>query len=104
MLRRRRRPNGEIVPATPRVVARRSLPVHSSVALQPGVEPVESLRTVRRAVVGRWWVQVMPRDGCFRAEAHTMSGPPGVWAGEHRSTLGEAIDDGVAIIGELSRE
>ena len=43
----------------------------------------------------------MPRDGCFRAEAHTMSGPPGVWAGEHRPTLGEAIDDGVAMIEDL---
>lgn len=92
------------MPAASRVVARRSLPVHSSVALQPGVEPVESLRTVRRAVVGRWWVQVMPRDGRFRAEAHTMSGLPGVWAGEERDTLAAAIEDGVAIIGELGRE
>lgn len=88
-------------PAAPPGAPRRALPVHSSTVLQPGEQPEESLRTVRRAVVGRWWLQVMPRDGGFRAEAHTMSGPPGVWAGELRATLREATADGLAIIPEL---
>ena len=66
--------------------------------------PEATLRTVRRGVVGRWWVQVKPLlDGGFHAVAHTMSGPPGVWAGPVRVTLGEAIDDAVDVLDELRR-
>ena len=42
-------------------------------------------------------------DGGFHAVAHTMSGPPGVWAGPVRGTLGEAIDDAVDVLDELRR-
>jgi hypothetical protein len=66
--------------------------------------PEETLRTVRRGVVGRWWVQVRPlADGGFHALAHTMSGPPGVWAGPVRATLAAAVDDAVEVLGELRR-
>lgn len=66
--------------------------------------PEETLRTVRRGVVGRWWVQVKPLvDGGFHALAHTMSGPPGVWAGPVRDTLAAAIDDAVEVLDELRR-
>ena len=67
--------------------------------------PEQTLRMVRRAVVGRWWVQVKPLlDGGFHAVAHTMSGPPGVWAGPVRSTLGAATDDAISVLDELRRQ
>gem|GEM_PF-3468841 len=67
--------------------------------------PEETLRAVRRGVVGRWWVQVKPlADGGFHALAHTMSGPPGVWAGPVRTTLAAAVDDAIAVLGELRRQ
>lgn len=62
---------------------------------------MESLRAVRRAHVGRWWVQVKPFEGGFRAEAHTVSGPPGVWAGDRRELLAEATADAVAMLPEF---
>jgi hypothetical protein len=64
----------------------------------------ECLRSVRKATVGRWWMRVRPVDDGFRAEAHTMRGPPGVWAGERRATLAEATDDAVAMIGVLRQQ
>lgn len=79
-----------------------------------GAPPDESLRTVRRAVVGRWWLQVKPlmadgqaggmaggSDVGFQAQAHTMRGEPGVWAGEVRPTLAQATDDAVGIVDHL---
>lgn len=69
-----------------------------------GKPPEETLRIVRRGVVGRWWVQVKPlADGGFHALAHTMSGPPGVWAGPVRDTLAAAVDDAVEVLDELRR-
>jgi hypothetical protein len=66
--------------------------------------PAASLRTVRRAVVGRWWLQVKPlAGGGFQAMAHTMSGPPGLWAGEVRATLGEATDDAIDMAESLGQ-
>jgi hypothetical protein len=78
--------------------------IAADAALRTGDNPVESLRTVRRAMVGRWWVQVRPWSPGFRAEAHTLSGPHGVWAGEWRPTLGEATDDAIAMIEELRQD
>jgi hypothetical protein len=78
--------------------------IAADAALRTGDDPVESLRTVRRAMVGRWWVQVRPWSPGFRAEAHTLRGPQGVWAGEWRPTLGEATDDAIAMIAELRQE
>ena len=72
--------------------------------LRAGESPQESLQTVRRAQVGRWWIQLRPWSPGFRAEAHTLSGPPGVWAGELRPTLREATDDAVAMIDVLRHE
>lgn len=76
------------------------------VHLELGHEPPDaSLRTVRRAVVGRWWLQVKPlADGGFQAVAHTMSGPPGLWAGEPRTSLGAATDDAVSMIEPLRHQ
>lgn len=79
----------------------RPIRVAADAALRTGDDPVESLRTVRRAMIGRWWVQVRPWSPGFRAEAHTLRGPQGVWAGEWRPTLAEATDDAIAMIGEL---
>lgn len=78
--------------------------IAADAALRTGDDPVESLRSVRRATVGRWWVQVRPWTSGFRAEAHTISGPPSVWAGELRRTLGQATDDAIAMIAELRQE
>ena len=64
-------------------------------------EQAESLRAIRRAHVGRWWVHVKPVDGAFRAEAHTLTGPPAVWASELRTTLAEATADAVAMLPEF---
>lgn len=75
--------------------------MHAAVPLQAGADPAESLRSIRRANVGRWWVTVMPRGDGFRAEAHTMTGPPGAWAGPLRGTLRRATDDGVAMLPEF---
>jgi hypothetical protein len=72
--------------------------------LRAGESPEESLRSVRRAQVGRWWVQLRPWSPGFRAEAHTLSGPPGVWAGELRPTLREATNDAIAMIEQLRHE
>lgn len=82
----------------------RPIRVAADAALRTGDNPVESLRTVRRAMIGRWWVQVRPWSPGFRAEAHTLRGPQGVWAGEWRATLGEATDDAIAMIEELRRD
>lgn len=81
--------------------SRRDLPRYATTNLQPGADPYESLCTVRRAVVGRWWVQVVPREDGFRAEAHTMSGEPGVWAGEVRDRLTMATADAVAMFDDF---
>lgn len=78
--------------------------IAADAALRTGEDPVESLRSVRRATVGRWWVQVRPWTSGFRAEAHTITGPPSVWAGELRRTLAQATDDAVAMIAELRQE
>jgi len=61
----------------------------------------ESLRAVRRAHVGRWWVQIKPVAGGFRAEAHTVSGDPAVWAGDVRERLADATADAVAMLPEF---
>lgn len=84
-------------PSTPRRLA-------ADAALRTGADPTESLRSVRRATVGRWWVQVRPWTPGFRAEAHSLAGPPAVWAGELRATLSEATDDAIAMIDEFRRE
>ncbi len=61
--------------------------------------PEESLRTVRRATVGRWWLQVKPLlEGGFQAQSHTLRGEPGVWAGPVRATLAQATDDAIEVI------
>ena len=75
--------------------------IAADAALRTGDDPAESLRSVRRAMVGRWWVQVRPWAPGFRAEAHTISGPASVWAGELRHSLAEATDDAIAMIDEL---
>lgn len=68
-------------------------------------DPEECLRTVRRATLGRWWLQVKPvavDDGYgFQAQAHTMRGEPGLWAGEVRATLAEATGDAVEAVAFL---
>ncbi len=75
--------------------------IAADAALRTGDDPAESLRSVRRAMVGRWWVQVRPWAPGFRAEAHTISGPASVWAGELRPSLAEATADAIAMIDEL---
>lgn len=90
------------VPINPPPPRRRR--IAADAALRTGNDPVESLRAVRRATVGRWWVQVRPWTSGFRAEAHTISGPPSVWAGELRRTLSQATDDAIAMIAELRQE
>ena len=44
---------------------------------------------------------VRPWAPGFRAEAHTISGPASVWAGELRPSLAEATADAIAMIDEL---
>jgi hypothetical protein len=67
-----------------------------------GEPPEESLRTVRRAVVGRWWLQVKPLlGGGFQAQAHTLRGDAGVWAGEVRDSLAQATADAIEVVGYL---
>jgi hypothetical protein len=72
--------------------------------LRAGESPRESLQSIRRAQVGRWWIQLRPWSPGFRAEAHTLSGPPGVWVGELRPTLREATADAIAMIDVLRHE
>jgi len=81
-----------------------------------GITATSSLRTVNIAYgavrlvrsspagSGRTVMQVRPWVPGFRAEAHTISGPASVWAGELCSTLAEATDDAIAMIAVLRHE
>ena len=93
--------DAEVRPVPPPV---KPLRLAADTNLRAGESPEESLRSVRRAQVGRWWMQLRPWSPGFRAEAHTISGPPGVWAGELRATLREATDDAIAMIEQLRHE
>jgi hypothetical protein len=86
------------------VVSDTPRPLRWPVGASASADPVESLQSVRRAQVGRWWMSVRPFEGGFRASAHTIKGPPGVWAGDMRSTLAEATADAVAMVDELRRQ
>ncbi|MDO8362299.1 MAG: hypothetical protein Q7V88_05345 [Actinomycetota bacterium] len=93
-MRKRRRPNGVV-----RAPRRREV---LATAPRSSGDAARDLREVRRAEVGRWWLRVQPHaDGSWRAEAHTVSGSPGVWAGDMRPTLAEATADALAIVDEL---
>lgn len=58
---------------------------------------------MRRAQVGRWWLQIRPLDDGFQAQANTMTGPPAVWAGPVRATLAEATHDAIEALGILQQ-
>lgn len=65
-------------------------------------DPLESIRSIRRAVVGRWAIEVKVHDRArFQAIAHTCGGAPGLWAGDEHTTLAAATDDAVRMIREL---
>lgn len=69
------------------------------------VDSLESIRTIRRAAVGRWAIEVKVHDSNrFQAIAHTRAGAPGLWAGDEHPTLATATDDAVRMIGELRHE
>lgn len=68
-------------------------------------DPMESIRSVRTAAVGRWSVEVTVLDEhCFRAIANTHAGPADSRTGELRGTLREATEDAIAMIEQLRRE
>jgi len=92
------------VPVVSSVPAPKPRRLAADALLRVGEDPAESLRSVRRAQVGRWWIQVRPWSPGFRAEAHTITGLAAVWAGELRPTLREATDDAIAMIEVLREE
>lgn len=68
-------------------------------------DPLESIRSIRRAAFGRWFMEVKVLDERrFQGIAHTLAGPPGLWAGDEHPTLREATDDAVRMIGELRQQ
>lgn len=68
-------------------------------------DPLESIRSARKAALGRWTVEVVVLDEHrFQASAHTHAGPADARAGELRGTLREATDDAIAMIEEFARE
>jgi hypothetical protein len=70
-----------------------------------GNDPLESIRSIRRAAFGRWSMEVKVLDAHrFQAVAHTLAGPPGMWVGDEHATLAEATDDAVRMIGELRHQ
>lgn len=69
------------------------------------MDPLESIRSIRRAATGRWLVKIKVHDSDrFQAIAHTCGGPPGLWAGDEHPTLAAATEDAVRMIGELRHE
>lgn len=69
------------------------------------MDPVESIRSIRRAGFGRWLMEIKVFDEHrFQAMAHTLAGPPGMWVGDEHGTLREATDDAVRMIGELRQQ
>lgn len=70
-----------------------------------GHDPLETIRSIRRAAFGRWFMEVKVLDEHrFQGIAHTLAGPPGLWAGDEHATLREATDDAVRMIGELRHQ
>lgn len=70
-----------------------------------GRDPLETIRSIRRAAFGRWSMEIKVHDEHrFQAIAHTLAGPPGLWAGDEHATLREATDDAVRMIGELRHQ
>lgn len=70
-----------------------------------GSDPLETIRSIRRAAFGRWFMEVKVLDEHrFQGIAHTLAGPPGLWAGDEHATLREATDDAVRMIGELRHQ
>lgn len=69
------------------------------------MDPLESIRSIRRAATGRWMVTIKVHDSNrFQAIAHTCGGPPGLWAGDEHPALAAATEDAVRMIGELRHE
>lgn len=69
------------------------------------MDPLESIRSIRRAGFGRWSMEIKVLDEHrFQAMAHTLAGPPGMWVGDEHATLREATDDASRMIGELRDE
>lgn len=68
-------------------------------------DPIESIRSIRHAATGRWAIDIKVHDAQhFQVVAHTVAGPPGLWAGEVHESLDAATDDAVAMIEELRHE
>lgn len=68
-------------------------------------DPIESIRSVRKAAVGRWSVEVKVLDERrFQASAHTLAGAASARTGEVRDTMSGATEDAIAMIEEFARE
>ncbi len=64
--------------------------------------PEEAVRAVRHAELGRWRVEVRTTQEkgelVFQAIAHTLAGPPGLWAGERHAVLRAAEDEAAHMV------
>ena len=67
-------------------------------------DPTESIRSIRKAAIGPWVVQVYPRGGEFIAITKWTKDGTAVREGQLRATLAEAVADGVAQVGLAQTE
>lgn len=65
---------------------------------EPGYDPVETMMSVRRSLVGPWEIVARSCDGDFRAEQRVVKSGAVVQAGTVRETLVEAKADGVRLV------
>lgn len=66
--------------------------------VEPGYDPVETMTSVRRSLVGPWEIVARSCDGGFRAEQRVVKSGAVVHAGAVRETLAEAKADGVRLV------
>jgi len=67
---------------------------------EPGYDPVETMRSIRRSLVGPWEVTTTSCEGGFRARQVRVHSGELVAESPVRATLREAVDDGVALVRE----
>lgn len=67
---------------------------------EPGYEPVETMMSVRRSLVGPWEIVARSCDGGFRAEQRVVRSGVVVTREPVRETLADAKADGVRLVRE----